>query len=114
MALLNAFSQLDIFKKSIVLDEEAFATAADEFDELAGKIDSLYNDIEEMLSILENGFDTPAGHKFINACEKTLLEPLEKQRKVVEHVSENLRDARTMYQSVFDDYRDLVNYFNSD
>lgn len=102
------------FETSMVIEEEAFNTAANEFDELSGKIDSLIKDINEMLNDLKTGFDTPAGHKFINSCESTLLEPLDQQKIVITHISENLKTARTMYQSVFDEYREVVQAMNEE
>ncbi len=92
----------------MVIDEEAFSKASEEFKELADKINSLSKDINDMLTDIKNGFDTPAGKKFIKACESTLLEPLEQQRIVVTHIAENLEYAKSTYQSVFDNYRDVV------
>ena len=100
-------------KRDILLDEEAFTTAASEFEQLAGKIESLRREIEEMLNGLKTGFDTPAGRKFVQSCESTLLDPLEKQRIVVEHISQNLGTAKSMYQSVFDEYREVAQLMNS-
>jgi len=112
MDLLDSLNS--IFKNTIVLDEEAFQTASADLLELAGKIDSLRQDIEEMLSELQGGFDTPAGHQFVSACQTTLLDTLEKQKIVVEHVSKNLETAKSSYQSVFDEYRSLQTFVNSD
>ncbi len=112
MAQFVGFEQINVFKQNVVIEEEAFSQAAAEFEELAAKIDSLLNEINEMMDDLKTGFDTPAGHKFIQACGNTLVDPLEKQKIVVTHISENLNKARTMYQSVFDEYREVVNSMN--
>ena len=112
--MANLFSELHDFNTNIVIEEEAFTTAANEFDELSGKIDSLMKDINEMLNDLKTGFDTPAGHKFVKSCESTLLEPLKQQRIVVTHISENLKTAKTMYESVFNEYREVVNAMNTE
>ena len=55
MAVLQAFEALSFFKNNIVLDEEAFDKASQDFTELAGKIVSLEKDIEEMLDELQAG-----------------------------------------------------------
>ena len=114
MSVLDALRQLEIFKNTIVLDEEAFQKASTDLDDLAVKLQQLKADIEEMLNDLQQGFDTPAGHKFVDACHNTLLDPVSKQAEVLQHVARNLSTAKTSYESVFEDYRDLVNLINSD
>lgn len=99
--------------KNIVLDEEAFNRAVNEFANLAQKIQALRKEIEDMLNILKSGFDTPAGHKFIQSCQSNLLEPIDKQQKAVEHISDTLLKCRTEYASVFGEYSDLVQLINS-
>ena len=96
------------FDTNIIIDEEAFMKAASQFDELSGKIDSLRADIDDMLNQLKTGFDTPAGKKFIASCENSLIPPLEEQKIVVTHIAENLRYAKQTYQTIFDDYRKIV------
>ena len=102
------------FNKTMVIDEEAFTKASADFKGLADKIRGLQNDINEMLTDIKNGFDTSAGRKFIKACEGTLLEPLERQRIVVDHIADNLNMAKSSYQSVFDEYREVTNSMQSD
>ncbi|MBP5267501.1 MAG: hypothetical protein J6Z29_02840 [Ruminococcus sp.] len=101
------------FTKSLVLDEEAFNKGVQEFAELSKKISRLRTDIEDMLTTIESGFDTPAGHKFIDSCKDNLLEPLDKQAAVVEHISETLIQCRQEYSSVFEEYRELVQLINN-
>ena len=108
------YKEIQKFKKTMVIDEEAFTKASQDFKELAGKINSLQKDINDMLTDIRNGFDTTAGRKFINACESTLLEPLERQKIVVTHIADNLTQAKNSYKSVFDEYREVVNSINSD
>lgn len=112
MAVIDTLAQL-VFKDTIVLDDEAFQKASQDFADLADKLDHLYKDVDEMLAELQKGFDTPAGHKFVSACNKTLLENLDKQKAVISHVSENLNMAKNTYQSVFTEYQELVNLINS-
>ena len=96
-------------KDDIVLDEEAFDKAINDFADLAIKLQSLRSDIDELLMILKQGFDTPAGRKFIGSCETCLLEPLERQKLVIEHVSATLKDVKGTYSPVFTEYKNLNN-----
>ena len=102
-----------IFRDDIVLDEEAFNTAMTEFADLSQKLQSLRNDIEEMLNTLKSGFDTPAGRKFLNACEANLFRPLDDQKLVLDHISSTLRDSRVKYESVFNEYESLQQMINN-
>lgn len=104
---------LDALTKSIVLDEEAFAKAASDFEDLSQKINSLRKDIESMLDDLQRGFDSPAGRKFMDSCRNNLIKPMEEQKIVVDHISETLRKCTDAYRSVFDEYREVVSFINS-
>jgi hypothetical protein len=77
--------------------------------QLCNDLTALQNKINQMLDTLMRGFDTPAGRQFHKLCEDGLIEPMEKQRLALNHVSDNLRTARTEYQSVFNAYQDLNN-----
>lgn len=98
--------------QDIVLDEEAFDTAARDFEALGRQLQKLREDIEEMLNGLKAGFNTPAGVKFINSCEKNLYEPLDAQKIVIEHISQTLADSRRTYESVFREYEALQTAIN--
>ncbi|MBR6102524.1 MAG: hypothetical protein IKP95_08860 [Ruminococcus sp.] len=113
MADLSAMKAINDLSTDIVIEEEAFSKAANDFMELCNMIDGLLNDVREMLNTLHTGFDTPAGHKFMSLCEDKLLEPIEQQKIVITHIADNLTRAKTMYQSVFDEYREVTNAFNS-
>ncbi|MCR5121424.1 MAG: DUF2974 domain-containing protein [Ruminococcus sp.] len=104
----------DLLGYDIILDEEAFAKAASDFEDLADQIKQLRKDIEEQLEMLQHGFDTPAGHKFIDSCRNNLLRPLEEQQIVVEHISETLHKCINEYQSVFNEYSELTALIASD
>lgn len=91
----------------ILLDENAFDTAAGEMATLSKDMKALKTDIDNLLKELKTGFDTPAGEKFLKSCEDGLLKALEDQANVIEHVSENLKTARRSYQSVFEEYKNL-------
>ena len=102
---MNAAESL--FNKDIVLDEEAFDAAVEDFAELGTQLRKLRVDIEAMLELLESGFDTPAGRKFVRSCKDNLLTPLDEQKAVLEHISETLRQSRRKYSTVFTAYASL-------
>ena len=95
------------FDTDIVLDEAAFNTAISDFADLSVKLQKLRSDIEAMLELLESGFDTPAGRKFVNSCKNNLLIPLDDQKAVLEHISETLQQSRQKYSAVFTAYSAL-------
>jgi len=99
--------------KDIVLDEAAFEKAINDFSELSVKLQVLRSDIEELLGVLKGGFDTPAGRKFISSCENNLLEPLDRQKLVIEHISSTLSDVKGAYSTVFTEYANLNKTINS-
>ena len=93
---------------TILIDEEALNTAANRFRELTAEVKALQKDIEDMLNDFKTGFDTPAGKKFYNSCANGLLTPINEQVIVIEHIADNLMQAKNIYAPVFDGYRDLV------
>lgn len=97
---------LDV-SKDIVLDESAFDKAINDFADLAVQLQGLRTDIEELLGVLKGGFDTPAGRKFINSCESNLLDPLDRQKLVIEHISSTLTEVKGSYSTVFTEYGNL-------
>lgn len=104
------------FGKDIVLDEAAFNTAIADFATLSERLQQLRTEIEEMMDILKTGFDTPAGTKFLNSCEKNLFQPLDAQKLVLDHISSTLSEAKQAYNSVFQEYealQALINQANS-
>lgn len=98
--------------KDIYLDEDAFQTAADDYAKLTEDMKHLRQRISGLLDSLRQGFDTPAGKVFFESCGSNLLQPLDDQLRVLQHVSDNLRSSRQMYQSVFDEYKSLKNAFD--
>ena len=96
-----------IFSQDIVLDEAAFDTAISDFEALGRKLETLRADLDEMMTILKAGFDTPAGVKFINSCEEHLYRPLDDQKLVLNHISQTLRESKQAYESVFREYEAL-------
>ena len=104
-----------ILQKNIIIDQEAFEIAAKDFSELAEDVEALKNKVKVMLSDLGEGFDTPAGRKFISSCQDNLLQPMIDLALIVNHVSDNLTTAKGTYASVFKAYDALnstINNFN--
>ncbi|MBE6717551.1 MAG: hypothetical protein E7573_11610 [Ruminococcaceae bacterium] len=102
-----------VFGKDIILDEEAFDKAVSDFDGLSQKLQNLRNEIEEMMAGLKEGFDTPAGRKFIKACETNLYKPMDDQKLVLDHIASSLKQSKQKYESVFDSYEKLTNTINN-
>ena len=102
-----------VFSEDIVLDEEAFNAAIRGFEELGQMLQKLREDVEDMVNALKTGFDTPAGRKFVQACEDNLYKPLDDQKLVLDHISETLNQSKDKYQSVFNAYDDLQKAINS-
>ena len=104
MSLINAD-----FTKDIILDDEAFNKAVARMEALATRISTLQSNITNRLDSLKSGFDTPAGEKFFAACGNKLLDPMKDQATIINHVSTNLKMAKTSYDSVFQEFSTLNN-----
>lgn len=102
-----------VFSEDIVLDEAAFDQAIRDFAELSGELKQLRTDIENMISTLKEGFDTPAGRKFVSSCEANLFAPLDAQELVLDHISDTLSGSKQMYESVFSEYAALQTEINN-
>ena len=102
----------DMFNSDIVLDEAAFDKAVADFAALSQQLEQLRTEVADMVSSLKAGFDTPAGNKFISACEANLFQPLDAQKLVLEHISETLSQSKQAYQSVFREYEALQTAIN--
>ena len=98
---------MSTLKKDIVLDQEAFDAAIRDFSELSTKLDSLNNDVEQMLGTVKKGFDTPSGRQLVNLCETRLRQPLDAQKTVLQVISQTLASAKTSYQTAFNEYEEL-------
>ena len=102
---MNFFETL--FAEDIVLDEAAFNTAVNEFEDLSRRLQALRNEVEDMVNKLKEGFNTPAGAIFIQSCESNLFSPLDDQKLVLDHISSTLSECRAKYQTVFDEYSNV-------
>ncbi len=105
---VNAIKDFIDSKERILLDESAFSKAIQDFVSLKSDISALKADVEAALTALHNGFDTPAGEVFMNSCRNNLLEPIDREEKVITHISETLQQAKDKYTSVFTDYEHLT------
>ncbi len=101
-----------VFGKDIVLDEAAFQRASDDFAALGERLQSLRQELEDMVTTLKEGFDTPAGRKFIKSCEKNLFQPMDAQKLVLDHIASTLAESCQAYESVFREYEALQALIN--
>lgn len=99
--------------KDIYLDDGAFEKAVADYKQLTADMKSLRQRISGLLSGLREGFDTPAGRAFFESCGANLLKPLDDQLLVLEHVSANLSNAKSKYESVFAEYKRLNSAINN-
>ena len=95
-------------KDDIIIDEGAFDKATEELEGIVEDLRALKTDVYEMLQTLKAGFDTPAGTKFYNACFYHIVSPIVAQMMVIEQIVGNLKTAKTGYQSVFEEYKSLI------
>lgn len=95
--------------REILLDDDALRTASASIQTLCDNLETLRTEIEGGLKNLKNGFDTPAGRKYIASCEHSLIQPLKDLKVVLDHVSANLNTAAQTYQPVFQEYQQLNN-----
>jgi len=102
-----------LFASDIIIDEEAFKAAVTDLDELIEKIERLKGKVNEMMSELERGLDTNAGRKFISACDNCLIDPIDKQQIVIEHIAQALDIGINKYRSIFDSYSQLQTALNN-
>lgn len=93
-----------LFTKTIVLDQGKFHKAANDFADLSRQMEQLQKDISTLLAELATGFDTPAGKRFMDSCQKNLLDQFKNQADIIKHVSDNLKTACTEYESVFTEF----------
>lgn len=98
---------MDMVHPDIVLDDEAFSKAVSGFSEISSELNKLRNDIGEMLEDLVKGFETPAGKAFVDSCQRNLIDTLDKQKVVIDHISQTLNESKTQYKKVFDKYGEL-------
>ena len=95
-----------MFEKDILLDEDAFDTAVTEFAALSTRLQKLRGRLEEMVSILQTGFNTPAGRKFVKSCKNNLFDPMDDQKAVFEHIANTLWESKEAYSTVFTEYEE--------
>ena len=97
----------------IVLNDNAFEKAVNDFDELKNRMERLIKSMDTMLEDLSAGFKSTAGDKFISSCRNNLYKPLKDQKAIIEHILQTLRDVKKEYSSVFAEYNELKSLMNS-
>lgn len=111
--MADLFEQADsMVGAEIHVDEDAFDKAIEDFYGLAEKLAKLKSQIEDLLSGLKTGFDTPAGRQLLATIDDNLYVPLEAQKLVIEHITETLRQAKEDYEPLFAEYENLQNTIN--
>ena len=101
-----------MFNKDIVLDEEAFTRAVKDFEALGKQLETLRKEIETMLGLVEKGFNTPMGKKFVNSCKTNLFKPMDDQKLVLAHIAGTLKECKESYATVFAAYEELNRKIN--
>ena len=96
-----------VFTEDLVLDDDEFELASRRMNDLSQKIRGLRKDLDEMLDLLEDGFNTPAGKKLIKSCKDNLCAPIDAQELVIEHICQTLAQAKNKYETVFSEYTSL-------
>lgn len=104
---------VDIINRDITLDQDAFDSAAKKLEQLSKDMNDLKKEIQGLLDNLKTGFNTPAGEKFFKVYGENLIEPMAQQVIVIDHISKNLKEAKQLYDSVFEEYRMLNNKINN-
>jgi len=95
--------------RDILLDQNELDRASREMESLSSDVVNFKNTIEGLLDNLLIGFNTPAGRQFVATSREGVLNQLEQQAASIEHVANNLTEARDMYQSVFEEFASLNN-----
>ena len=92
----------------IILDEAAFRKASAKLKDASDGLAQLVTDMEDSVTELERGFDTPAGRSFARLYRERVIRQTSEQGDTLRQISEDLELAKNSYQSVFDEYRKLL------
>jgi uncharacterized protein (UPF0335 family) len=98
---------------NLIINDEALRAAVKGYEQLEKDVRALEEDIKETISILNVGFNTPAGQKYIAFCRQNLLKPVQDQATVVSHLADSLRAAENAYRPVFQEYQALQEIFKN-
>ena len=96
---------------NLIINDEALRNAVAGYEQLERDVRALEKDIAEIISILNIGFNTPAGQKYIAFCRQNLLKPVQDQAKVVAHLANSLKSAESAYRPVFQEFQELQDIF---
>ncbi|GHU53558.1 hypothetical protein FACS1894132_06030 [Clostridia bacterium] len=93
--------------KDIILDEQAFKVAVDSLEKIDTDLGSLVTTINQIITTLKTGFDTPAGEKLYNSVDQNLIKSISNEQKTITHIKANLETAKSEYASVFSSFETL-------
>lgn len=93
----------------ILLDDNAFNTAAEAMTALKTRTEALKAKLEKMYQDLTTALDTPAGKQVELTAKEVLVEPIEKLLLVIEHISATLTEimGTGYYKDVFIKFEQL-------
>ena len=110
MAKNELISAVNSLNYDIILDEEALKKASQDMKQLFQDVKTLLNEMLDVFSDLRNeGMNTPTGRRIYELFFHSVYEPFADLVYVAEHVSGNIDLAVLHFQSVFDEYRALIN-----
>ncbi len=95
--------------QDIVLDDNAFNTAAQDMEALASRTEKLKSKLKQMYYDLTTALDTPAGRQLELTAEDVLIQPLEDLLVVIQHTSDTLTEiiGTGYYKGIFIKYEEL-------
>lgn len=95
--------------QNIVLDSEAFYTAAEDMRALRTRTENLKKRLELMYQELTTALDTPAGKQAEVTAEKVLIKPIDDMLLVIDHISSTLTEiiGTGHYKDVFIKFEEL-------
>lgn len=93
----------------IVLDDQAFQTAAQEMAILKRDAEALKTKLETMYKSISEAMDTAAGDEIEITAKDVLLQPIEDMSAVIQHISETLNTiiGSGYYNDIFVKYEEL-------
>lgn len=103
---------------SLLLNDQAFLTAAEEMAALKERNQALHDKLEKMYKDLTTALDTPAGHEMEWTGREVLLAPIEDMGLVIKHMSDTLHmiigqtsngeaSSKKYYKKLFEEFEEL-------
>lgn len=93
----------------IVLDEEAFHTAATDLSALVTRTETLEQELKTLYAELKGALDTPAGRQVEFTATNVLIKPIDDLLAVIKHTSGTLNQiiGTGYYKDVFVKFEEL-------